>query len=333
MRTTLADLKASRIPEALNISSTDTRFTQYLNEATRRLLHLGHWHGTTGRFRMSVTSQFITLPPQIAAIEQVAVSNVVIPLHDQWFEFAEGSWGAREETVSPGVNEALYRGHYPSISDVVGVDKKLRWICDLASDVGKEVLIMGWDENNNWIRTTQDGVVADGEVVLLAQTPGTLSTLNFSAITDIILPPDLDGQVWLYEEQDVTSTQRLIGQYQYFETRPHYPRYLLPTVDTATTTVDLIGKLAFIPLAKDNDYCIIGNIDALKLGCMAVKAEEEHNWTEANLLWFGGRMPDGSPRTGAVQLLDAELNHHRGSGNRMSMQIIGSTADPVPTLL
>jgi hypothetical protein len=335
-RTTLADIRASRIPESLNIAPTDPRFVAYVNEASRRLLHMGKWHGTTGRFRMSVTAQLVTLPPQIAVIEAVALDSKVYQLRDQWFEFLDHGWGPRDDTstTGSGTPDFIHRGYSCTISDVIGVDKKLRWICDLASDVGKQLIVMGYDETGNWIRTSQGGSMRDGEAVTLAQTPGALTTHNFSAVTDIILPSDMDGQCWLYEEQDGTATQRLIGNYQYFETRPNYPRYLLPAVNATASTVELIGKLAFVPVAHDNDYNIIGNPDALKLACMAVIAEEQHNWVEANLLWYGGKMADATPRIGAVQLLEQELDHHTGSGRRIGMTVAGSSAsdEPITTI-
>ena len=64
-RTTVAMAKASRIPEALNISPLDPRFIQYLNESEQRLLYRGKFWGTYGRYNIKATSQIITLPPQI----------------------------------------------------------------------------------------------------------------------------------------------------------------------------------------------------------------------------------------------------------------------------
>lgn len=330
MRLTLAAVKNSRIPEALNIPTTDTRLVDYVNEATQRLLHKGHWWGSMAKLQLNATAGLITLPPQVATIEKVAVSAVPIPVRDFWYEFMENGWGVRDSLS--GTDESLYRGHYPCFADITGVNKKVKVICDLATDVGREVLILGFDENQNWVRTLQGGVMADGEVVLLAQTPGTLSTKLFTAISDIQPPQtsgvsDLDGQWWLYEYDTTLLTSRQIGAYQYWETSPSYPRYLFPTVPTtvAGTTVEALCKLEFIPVHNDTDYLIIGNIAALKLECLSLKAEEEGRYEEAVLL-----------EAKAVAELNNELAHYLGDGRTISMTVQGSSIgalDRVPTYI
>jgi hypothetical protein len=336
MRTTLAQVKASRIPESLNIPPSDSRLVQFINEATQRLLHRGHWWGTVAKYTISTRSGIITLPPQIATIEAAAVSNVPVTVRDFWYEFIANGYGTIDESSPSGLNQAVYRGSYCTFSDIAGLNKKLLAICDLASDVGKTVLLLGYDEEGNWIRTTQSGVVADGEVVTLAQTPGTLSTKKFASITDIQAPSDLDGQWWLYEYDTDAATQRLIGQYQYWETHPSYPGYFFPSIGNTATTVEILGKLAFIPVSNDTDYLIIGNLAALKLACMSLKAEEEHNWQEADYLMNGRPMADGVRRFGAIQELDAELGHYLGDGRKPAINLVGSgvgSADPVETIL
>jgi hypothetical protein len=326
MRVTLADLRASRVPEALNIPPTDTRFAAYVNEATERLLRKGHWWGTTAKYAISVMSGYITLPRQIATIEKVSTDHIIKPVRDQWYEFLDNGWGTREATT--GTEEALFKGRYATISDVVPSDKKARIYCDLASDAGKKVLILGYDDDGNWIRTTQDGVVSDGEIIALAQSPGTYSTSKFSAITDVQAPTNLDGQWWLYSHSTVDDTESLLGNYQYDEIRPSYARYFFPALALITETpvlVEALVKLDFIPVARDTDYCLLGNIPALKRMCMAVKAEEENRFTDALAL-----------EAMAVKSLDEELAHYLGAGYTQGINIIGSSIgqnDPIPTLM
>ena len=105
-----------------------------------------------------------------------------------------------------------------------------------------------------------------------------------------------------------------------------YRQYQIPFIGTDVTTVELMGKFAFRPVFKDTDYLIIGNLAALKLGMMACKSEEEHNWGEAQLLWNGGTLKDGTKRIGAVQELDSELAHYNGDGEHLGINIVNSNA-------
>ena len=331
-RTTTAMVFNSRFPEVLNISPTDSRCYEFLNAVCRRLLKRGRFWGTTGRFAVSATSQLISLPPQLDTLEKVAVSRVVLPLHDSLYEFLENGWGTRDATLpnGSGVNEVLEQPQAPTMVDVAAPGGTLTLKCDLSSDVGKNVLVLGYDTSTppNWIRTVQSGVIADGEVVALAQGAGTSTVNNFGRITGVQPPTNtdgssaLDGQWWIYQG---TITGTLLSNYQYWEVSPTYKRYLIPFVNSTITTVEAIGKLAFIPVTKLTDYPVIGNIDALILGVRALKAEEESDWQTAHLLWNGGTDPKtGMKIIGAVQELEFELDHMLGAGREIGINMTGS---------
>ncbi len=354
---TLADVRASRIPRVLGVCPTDVRVVEFVNEATQRLLTKGHWWGSYGRFRICATEGCLTLPPQIAAIERASICGQPVRVHDQWYEFLENGYGIRtggssnsgdSSSVSCtsgacapcfGMSEALQRGTYPTFGDIRGVNKKLNFTCDFPTDVGKEVLALGYDENANWIRTEQDGVIKDGELVALAQSAGTTSNHFFSSVTGLQIPDDMDGQWWLYEYNNDTAFRRMLGWYQYFETRPNYQRYFFPSIgagsaenedgDCTLTTVDLIAKLDFIPVKNDTDYLIIGNLPALKDMSRAIYlAENEPDGEKAErLLVAGERM--------ALRELDAELDHYLGQ-RVVGVDIVGASVgftQPVENLL
>lgn len=331
MRVTFDDIKNSRVPAACGVCATDARFLAWVNEAQERLLYEGKWFGTYQRFKICATEGCITLPRQIATIEKVAICGVPIQNHDIWYEFIgpaiwNPEWGSCWA-------EANARGHFPTFSDMKGTDKKALLVCDLSTDVGKQVLVLGYDENANWIRTLQGGIYKDGELVTLAQSPGTQSINFFSTITDLQFPDDMDGQTWLYEYDITTMTQRMIGHYQYDETRPSYARYFFPTVSCLAKSsscqqlnIDAIGKLEFIPVKNDTDYLIIGNIPALKEMCVALKnSEDEEDGVKANQIIAAGLAT-------AKNILDKQLNHYLGDGRQVGVEIMGSSVgslDPV----
>ncbi len=348
MKLTVSAVKASRIPAALNICPTDVRLLPWVNEAVERLLRKALWIGTYGRFRICATDGCITLPSQLASIERAAQCGVVIPTHDLWYEFLSNGLGPRNASCSTnggcncgggcGVAEANLRGWFPTFADVRGTAKKLRLICDLATDVGKRVLCLGYDENGNWIRTIQSGVYADGEVVLLTQSPGTDTTKFFDGgITGIQFLDARDGQVWLYERDTVAATSRLIGSYQYSETVPSYARYFFPSIcaqpqtggGCATTQVEIIGRLEYYPVVKDTDVLLIGSIPALKNMCVAVKTYEE-SVNNADI------QRAAAFETLAVKALDDEIEFYLGEGREVGVNFKGAnigTVRPVENFL
>jgi hypothetical protein len=354
MRITFSDAKNSRLPSQIGACPTDQRFADLLNEAQERLLICGMWWGTVQKWRFCATDGCVALPSQFATLEAVALCGRPIALRDQFYEFLENGFGIRGQTVvsttqgvtSPccggvsgicGIQEALYRGHYPTFADIQPTGKKLQLVCDKITDVGKPVLCLGYDDNNNWIRTTQGGVVSDGEVVLLNQGSGSVSVNNFSAVTDLQPPSNLDGQWWLYEYTVANAAQRLIGQYQYFDVRPSFARYFFPSIipqvvngACSQVLVEALVKLDFIPVKKDTDYLVIGSLPALKEMMMALsKAEDEPDALRKVQIVSAGQ-------TVAKMILDQQLDHYLGSGRKMGMQIVGSSIGdviPVPTVL
>lgn len=351
MKLTLRDIKASRIPSALGICATDARLIAWLNEAVQRLRTKALWIGTYGRFRLCLSDGCVTLPPQLATIERIATCGQVLRTHDMFFEFLDNGFGPRNANCSGtgsggnscasgaggGMAEANLRGWFPSFGDIRGTQKKLRFACDLASDVGKTVLALGYDDNGNWIRTEQSGVISDGELIMLAQAPGSDSTNFFSSLTGVQFPDERDGQVWLWERDTVASTSRLIGTYQYFETNPSYSRYYLPSVCTqqtsegscSLTTVEIIGRLEYIPVKNDTDYVMFGNVPALKNMMVAVKQYEEAVSTDdLNRAAAFEKL--------ALRELDDEISASLGEGREVGMNVKGANIgwnNPVEALL
>lgn len=353
MRTTFADAQNSSIPDDIGICGTEPRFLKICNEAIQRLIVTGKWFGTLARYRFCAIDGCITYPQQVAAVEAIAVCGWPMKIRPMLYEFLENGWGIQnpvnQVTVSTssgsccgqgagacGVPGAIFRGRFPTFGDIIGTDKRLQLVCDRLSDVGKPVLCLGFDENLNWIRTEQSGVMADGEVVLLAQGAGTQSVHKFSSVTDLQPPDDLDGQWWLYELSTTTGNQRLIGQYEYNVTRPSMSRYFIPSILNGTqsnppsnttcvqTLVDAAVKLDFIPIRNPTDYLLIGNLPALGEMMSAIKkARNESDSLKKNAIIMSGLAV-------AKSILQDELDHYQGSGQRIGLNIEGACLDGCP---
>lgn len=330
-RITYKDFQNSRIPAAAGQCPTSAKLLSWLQEAEERLLYEGKWWGTYSRVRICATDGCITLPAGLDTIEAVAQCRQPLTLRDVWFEYIEQGIGIRGDCSC--LPEAIMRGYYPTFRDISGADKKLLFVCDLSQDVGQTVRAFGYDENNNWIRSLESGSYVDGELITLAQSPGTQSTHIFSSLTDIQFTETRSGQVWLYSYSTTDTTQIMLGHYQYNESNPSYARYFMPSVQSSinggggnccggtivtsgtTTTcstvqLDMVCKHALVPVVNLTDYLNIQCLPALKEMIIAIKnAENEEEGTKANLIISAGLAT-------AKSILDKQLAHFLGPVQR-----------------
>lgn len=324
-------------------------------------MYEGHWHGTTARIKFCATDGCIVLPPQVAVIEAIAVCGQPATLRTQWHEFSALGLGVRgtlwntsdssntssccawgSNWLACGTNEAIWRGTVPSFSDIIAgadvAEKKLNIVCDLATDVGKEVLLLGYNSDGIWIRTMQDGTIQDGEVVTLAQSAGTTTTNTFSSLTAIQFNEERDGVCWLYEYNTDTTTKRMIGLYQAYEVRPDYPKYFMAGIRSgsnsdgsgcAQTLIEAIVKLNFTPVNNPTDYLCVPCLPAIKVYAQALSsAENEPDSVRKNQILATGLAL-------AREILDRQAQHFVGNGNEVSITVSGSAfvGGPIPQLL
>lgn len=318
MKSTMQDVLDSGIPRVLNLSPSDPRIYRYCNEAIARLMTRGKWVGTVGRFRFCTEDDCLTWPRQIATIEAVAVCDQPITIRNGWFEFLDSGYGLQESgSCSCGAN-LFDRGECCTFADIRGTNKKVKVYADVTEAAGAKILIQGYDQNDNWIRTEPNGVGTgweDGEYVALnAATPQT-STKFFKAITSV-QKPNTNGVIRLYELNTSDNTQRAIAIYEWDETRPVYRKSQIPgltsngeTCNTKTVTVQ--AKLAFIPVKKATDWLLIGNIPAIKDMCQSI-AKRENNLISESAAW----------EASAINELQKELRTYSGAGvvNAVRMQ-------------
>ena len=354
-RKTLADAlnPDSGINISLGFKPTDPRVVATINSASGRLFNKGPWIGTIEKATIAVTSQLLTLPAEFATAEQIAVNHEPVDLRSPWAEFDPNGWGTVNDP-EPGSpyhwfreSGALRRNSACVFQDIpTATPMRVVFQCDVAADVynstagtGIQVLVLGFDNSTppNWVRTEtapNSGVWQDGEVIPLTQSPGTTSQTIFSRITGIQFPTGRQGQAWLY-----TSDSTMIGHYQYWETYPSYTRYLLPFVPiNGSAHVDLLGKRNFRPVSQLTDWLPIPNLEALRLGCMAVKREHENLFKEAAILMNGVRDPKTGRvlQDGAITVLDDELRHFTGGGEVSAFRTFGAVGpwgEPVESLL
>lgn len=324
-RLTLAQAKASRIPQVLGMDPLDPAFVSTLNEAMQRLLSRGTWVGTYGRYRICAINGCLTWPRQFETIESVAICGQSLNVRNQWFEFMEAGAGLQSGCGCGGF-QLFDRGNFCTFDDIRPTGKKVRVYADVAEDAAAKILLLGYDDNGQWIRTQVDSVWVDGEYVAISTTPVN-SVNNFSSLVNV-QKPVTNGNVRLYEFKVADSTQRALAIYEPDETLPSYRRSLISGLSNAggcgcdglvdtngctQTTVTVMAKLAFIPVVNDTDYLIIGNIPGLKEMCRAVRFGEMDSPT--------AMQQATAAETSALREMNQELETWLGSNVRVGLQV------------
>ena len=182
MKITLGDIKTN-VARLLSMSGTDSRVVGYINEAQERLLYKGKWAGTYARYVITSSNGCITWPRQLETIESVAVDEKPAVVRNEWFEFLESGYGLLDSSDGDSLT-LVDRGEAATFSDIAGKDKKLRLYTTVTLDAGVKVLLLGYDEGGEWIRSLDSATNTyhDGEYVTLTSTY--VDTINnFSVVT------------------------------------------------------------------------------------------------------------------------------------------------------
>ena len=327
MKLLLKDVKPV-CAKMLSMASTDARVVDYINEAQERLMYKGKWPGTYVRYELTESNGAITWPRQLETIEAVAVSGASGKIRDSWYEFLESGPGLLD-TANNDALSLIDRGEAPSFQDILveeDKEKLLRVKYTSGETATATIILQGYDENGDWVRSVDDGNVIDGVKVTL--TGGALqsstglyildTTQKFTQLSAVI--KDVTTYpVKLFEiESEGTVTERTLGHYEPDETKPHYRRSLIPGLpDTnTTTTVTVVGKARFIPAINDNDWLFINIKPAIKEMVMSISLAEKNMLQES--VAFEQR---------AVGMLEDYLMHYIGDGTIVVPRIHGSAAD------
>lgn len=317
----LLTLAAARpiIAKALGVCATDARIPGYLNEACDRLLQVDLWRGCYLRYRVCVNQNCLVWPRQIETIEAYAICESPGTVRNAWFDFLGSGYGLSSGNSGWAYN-LLDRGEVSTYDEFDGSASKVRVYGTVSADNGQLITLQGYSATDGqWIRTFVGGEWIDGEQVAINTTP-TLSVNTFMKPGPVrVIKPVTQGPVLLYEYDTVTAMQvKQIAQYEPDETLPLYRKSLLPELDQlgncntcsgSTSTackskyVTVMAKMRFVPVSQETDFCVIGNINALKLEVMAVLKEERNLIAEADAY-----------HQKAVRLLREELAAYNGKG-------------------
>lgn len=330
MRTTISQVRQSRLPEEIGKCATDlTAICSYVNQATQQLINAGGESGFWGGwqkvvFPVSRSNPYITLPRAFARAINMDVCRFPIRIQNEFYEFLEAGVGLKgfcNQRDWCGALEGCERGVCPTQVDVAPANQLLRVYLTDPRDITKRILIGPCqDQNGNSIYTQDGNNPVNGFYLSLSQL-FTTSTFTVTSIGGI--QKDITyGDVLLYQVDETTGTQVLLSRYAPDETTPAYRRYYInrlpcscspvisggpcvaPASIPTTVAVTAMVKLEYIPVSKDTDFCIIGNIPALIAECKSIRYGSMDT-VEAQQL-------KNSNHLYAIKLLNQELSHYLG---------------------
>lgn len=197
-RLTLAQAKPLLAKYAVQGScESDPRVLEKINEARERLMTLPqNWKGKVQRFLFCSANSCITLPREILTLEAATVCNQPMKMRGPWYDMLEGGPGSGNLC---GGDSVIDRGDgYVSFVDL-DEPRNIKIYTDVPESSGARILLQGFDENGNRVRTFDSvtNAYVDGEYVALNNTTPQVSTTVFSTL-DGIVKPETNGFIRLY---------------------------------------------------------------------------------------------------------------------------------------
>jgi hypothetical protein len=254
-----------------------------LNRAQRRLLLCREagdegWNGSYAEmaFTVSQTGPYLTTPREVARVEYATVCNRPVRVQNQFFEYLDFGNGRLPKTSAmrcwPGL-QIYARNTVPLFVDPPTKPFFIQVFPSDPADVqaALRVLLQGLDNNGNTVYSQDTTFQVTGQYVVL-DSPFVTAPMQFSSITGIQKDPT-SGPIQIFAVDVTTGVSTLLLTMQPSETVASYRRYYfngLPRDCCAGTApapaaaaVTAIVKLDLIPVAVDQDYTLLTNLEAL----------------------------------------------------------------------
>ncbi len=313
------------IPATLGFCRDDLpRIAEYVNLATQKLINTAGdsgWWGCYHKILFSVNRDdpYITLPAMYSGLIGLAPCRPM-PIRNQFYEFLDESSGflpnpngSSCQSDFCGTGAAYDRANVSTFVDLTPTGQYLRTYITDARDVGSKILVSGaTDQNGIRIYSTDVNEQVDG-ILLVLQTPFTTSSSIITSFQTIGKSVTY-GDVLLKSVDAATGDEVLLSRYTASETNPAYRRYYLRSLpqgccNAATpgnVLVSALAKVEYAPIYNSTDYCLIGNLPALKAECESIRYSLVDNA-------FSQQM-SVTKHLLAVRELNNELRHYNGTG-------------------
>lgn len=296
------------------------------------------WFGTLVPmlFNVSRSNPYLTAPRGIARFVNMDVCSKPIQLQNQLYEYLWAGVGILPRTVCTGTSSSvcvpnlatvgILRGYYPLNVDVPTANPQtIRAYPTDALDVGKRILIQGYDQNDLKIYGLDGSQQMEGFYLTLGY-PFVDSTFTIGSKGIYGIQKDYTyGDVPLQAVDSVTGTVTALARFEPGETRPWYPRYYLDSLPqwccTGDTTiqVNVLAKRDYYPVAVDTDWILIGNIPAL--------ISEAQSVYHDGIQEAAASVISAKKHNDAILFLQGELDHQFGKESPATSVLPFGTAD------
>ena len=326
------------VGQPVSLTADNPNLLPLFNEATKILWDSGDVIGKYQNYKIKITgdchgNRCITWPRQVETIEAMRICNTPVRIQTQFFEFQDNSSGEIGRHNSGGDRGPYGNWGYNRLSmlgdrletcvqqEISPGQKKLQVFTERIETVGN-ILLLGYDDNGNWIRTERDGTWQDGELISLVGDQGKTTINYYSNITGVQFDSTpRNGNVYLYQ-QDTDGVQVQLANYDYAVDTPVFRKSILqglpnPRFDENTDgqprcqTVLALCKMRFLPVVLDTDYPQISNIAAMKLMMQYIYKRDSDKLQEAKVYLEE-----------AKQMINDELKQYNGYGARKNINFL-----------
>jgi len=274
-----------------------------INRVLERFISEGKFTGTIQQatitaYEDSIGNKFITLPRHLETCLRAGNAGYkTVAVQSEWYQYLPQGRGIRKsDQAYYGPIQDLGEG-YVTFRDLPS-NSQLTLSSSDTECAGSYIWIRGKDENGDKIYSTVDGERVEGIRIDLGDGTQT-TTETFSTIESVEKTPTT-GVITL------SAGATTLAKYESGERAISYRRYL---VDKNWDSVQGIFKRRHVWAISDNDPIYPDSLEAIKLGLMALNAEEKADVERGQ--YYMDR---------AILLLNAELKEYN-SGQEGVMQI------------
>lgn len=283
-----------------------------ISRAVEILCTESDWDPTLGFVDICVgCDNCVTLPDEVEAILAVNIGGSPAQGHDKWFQF---------HLNGPGIGcgetcnfDWIDRGQFPTITDPTEPFRVIAFL-ETALDNNIKVRVYGYDTDNKWITTIEDGESVDGflvPTVFGVEVPNPDAPL-VSRITRV--SKDLSkGYVRLstLDNDSAENSGLLLGYYRPYETEPLYRRVRL---SKSCTWARFAYKRKFFQLVRRSDLIPLHSSQAVVMMVQALakfdndRLEDGQNYWKTAVALLIKKQQSISPPTGpSIQIKDRNL--------------------------
>lgn len=278
MKLLLKDAKGP-VAEVLNMSPTDERVVDYINEAIEYMTVSHDWADLFRVMSFVTYNGVLTLPSEVIQPIKFSLNGKTGQPYGKHYEYLTNGPGDGDDWDITG-NNLVDVGETPTTFDVDAADpRSIIIFSDRVESYPFTIRVRGLDHNGIEVRSS-DGSL--GETVTWTGNPDAnnvpepvmkTTTNRFSKITQVVKPKS-NGYITLATTDDDGNPSKAIATYHPYETNPSFRRFKIHGKSGADTDgytlIKGLFRIGYTPVYHDDDPLAVNMITAIKLMCKAL---------------------------------------------------------------